>query len=158
MVLGLLRCEHAALDELRDEGVIARQLLDRAVAHQVAARVADVPDRDDPGVLVDERDRCDGAHPGRLRILDRALPDPPVRLLDQRDERVGSPYVPGPFLQRRGCELRRDLARAGSAHAVGDGEERWLADEGVLVPQAPPPGVGHGGCAPEPHRSSRSSV
>src|SRR4029450_10970475 len=45
-------------------------------------------------------------------------------------------------LQRCGGETRGELAGLGAPHSVGDGEERRLRDEGVLVVPAPPPGVG----------------
>ena len=57
-----------------------------------------------------------------------------VRLLDQILDAVLAAGVGAALLQRGRRETRRDLARLGAAHAVGDGEERRLADVGVLVP------------------------
>ena len=60
VVLGLLGRQLAAADELGDERVVVRDLLELAVADEVGARVADVADRDD--AVLDERERHRRAH------------------------------------------------------------------------------------------------
>ena len=134
MRLGLLARELAALQQLVHERVILGQLLELAAADEVGARVADVPDRH---LARPRRARRSSSSPCPTSAgsLVRALVDAAVRLLDQRRHllrrrtraRIG-------LLERRGGELRGDLARLRAAHAVGDGEERRRDDVRVLVP------------------------
>ena len=111
--LGLLGRELAAADELGDERVVVGQLLERAVAEQVGARVADVADRDASSV-VDERDGHRRAHPRGRGVVARALVDAAVRLLDQRRRRARSPPASPPsraLAERRGRERARRSRR-----------------------------------------------
>ncbi len=64
--LGRLGRQLAAPDELRDERVVVRQLLEVVVAQQVGARVADVAERDG-AVVLDERDGHRRPHAGGRR-------------------------------------------------------------------------------------------
>ena len=56
------------------------------------------------------------------------------------------------LLERGGREPRGELARLGAAHAVGDREQRRLADERVLVLQPPAARVGERARAADPSR------
>jgi hypothetical protein len=81
MALGLLGRELSAADELRDERMVLRELLELAVANPVRARVSDVTDPDD--ALLDEGKGHRRAHSGDGRVLGLAVVDAPVRFLDQ---------------------------------------------------------------------------
>ena len=136
--LGLLRRELAAADELGHERVVVGELLELAVAQQVRARVADVPDRDEV-VAADERDGHRRAHPGDGRVVRGPVVDAAVRLADQApDELLGLGRGDRLALRERARERGRgdrrgDLAGLRAAHPVRDGEEGRLADERVLV-------------------------
>jgi hypothetical protein len=82
--LRLLGRQPARPDELCDERVVLRQLVDLTVANQVRARVADVTDRDD--AVLEQRDRDRRPHARRVRVLACTLVHLAVRLLDQRDD------------------------------------------------------------------------
>ena len=140
MDLRLLLGELAGLQQLVDERVILRQLLHLLAAHEVGARVADVPDRD--GHPLDERDRHRRSHARGGGVGRGAVVDEAVRLLDERVDplRPLEPVGVAGF-ERRGGELRRDLAGLRAAHPVGDGEERRRDDVVVLVAAPPAPGV-----------------
>ncbi len=157
MRLRLLGRELAALHQLVDERVVLGELLHDAVAQQIRARVADVAERD--ACALDERGGDRRPHPGGGRIGVGALVDAAVRLLDQRDDALLAADRAGVgVLERRRSEPRRDLARLGAAHAVGDREERRGDDERVLV--APPlvAGVRLAADGADAHSSNLSSV
>jgi hypothetical protein len=137
--LGLLGREPPGANELGDEGVVLGQLVDLVVADEVGAGVSDVADRDDP--VLEQGDGNRRPHPRGVRVLTRTLVDLPVRLLDERNDTVLAAPVDG-LAERRGRDARRDLAAASTAHAVGDGEDRRVADPGVLVAAALPPRMG----------------
>jgi hypothetical protein len=73
MLLRLLRRELSRPDELPDERVVGCELLEDSVAEPVGAGVADVTDRDLPGVLVDEQRGDHGSHACGQRIFDACL-------------------------------------------------------------------------------------
>ena len=73
---------------------------------------------------------------------------------EQRRERLLAVRVGGPLLERRRGQPRRDLSRLRAADAVGDSEQRRVADERVLVLRAAPAGVREGACASDPHAST----
>ena len=158
MALGLLGREHATLHELGNERVVGRELLERAAAQEVRARVADVADGDLACRLVDERCGHRRTHAARRGIGDRALPDPAVRLLDERHDAVLALGLGAGFLEGGCGEPCRHLACPRAAHPVGDGEERRPEDVGVLVRTAPAPRVRGRGRAPDPHCCTWSSV
>jgi len=81
MLLRLLRRELSRPDELPDERVVGCELLEDSVAEPVGAGVADVTDRDLPGLLVDEQRGDHGSHACGQRIFERVLVDPVVRRL-----------------------------------------------------------------------------
>ena len=113
VALGLLRRQHAALHELRDERVVGRELLELAVAQEIRARVADVPDADGARRGVDERDGDGRPHARGRRVVERALPDAPVRLGDERDDALLAAGLAARLLERGGREAGRDLASRG---------------------------------------------
>ena len=157
--LGLLGCEDATLDELGDERVIGRELLEDTVSQQICARVSDVADRDGSPLRVDQGSRHRRSHPGGCGICERALPDAPVGLDDKRlHALLAARLVSCFFLECPGRQARCDLTGASPAHAVGDGEQRRLADEGILVSKPSAPRVGETRCAADPHRCTSSSV
>ncbi len=141
MHLGLGLRELAAPDELGDERVVVGELLEPAVAEDVGARVADVADRDRP-VLAEERDRHRRSHARGAGVVECALVDAPVRLLDELDHLgLAAGLVVAPLAQRSRGERGGDLAGLRAAHPVGDREERRVADERILVAAALPAGV-----------------
>ena len=104
VLLGLLGRQPPGADELADERVIGRQLLELAVSRAVGARVADVADRDGAGRLVDEQRRDDGSHAGGRRVVERVAVDPVVRLAEELGERRLALRIRAPLLERRGGE------------------------------------------------------
>ena len=111
----------------------------RPRAHEVRAGVAYVADHDVRGIH--ERDRQRGAHAGGLAVRARALVDAAVGLLHEAVDAVLGAAGPAVLTQGVRGQPRGDLAGLGAAHAVGDGEERRLDDEGVLVVPALAAGV-----------------
>ncbi len=159
MHLGLLRRELAPAHELGDERVVVGQLLEGAVAEHVRPRVADMADHDHAAVL-DPGDGHRRPHAGGGRILVRAFVDAEVRGLDQLDDVRGAAGTgaAGVLEQRVGGDRRGDFPGLRAAHAVGDREERRLADERVLVVPALPARVRVGEARDQPHRSNLRSV
>ena len=150
--LRLLLRELAGLQQLVHERVIVGELLHQLAADEVRARVADVADRD--GHPLDERDRHRRSHARGGGIGRGAVVDAAVRLLDERVDRfVPLEPVGVADLERRGGELRRDLAGLRAAHPVGDGEERRRDDVVVLVAAPPAPGVARDRVCPDRHLS-----
>src|ERR1700693_4834552 len=133
MDLRLLGREAAAPDELRDERVVFRQLLELAVADEVGTRVADMTEPDN--AVLDERDRDRRPHSRCIRVFGCPLEDALCGRLDEGDDTI-SPAPADVFSERGRGDAGGDLAAARAAHPVGDREERWPADPGVLV--APP--------------------
>ena len=111
-----------------------------------------------PARLVDEKRGHDRSHACCGRILERVAVDPVVGRLDERHERLLAERVGGALLERGGSEARGDLARLGAADAVGDREERRLADEGVLVLRTPATRVRERARAAGSHASTLRSV
>ena len=133
----------AALDKLRDDGMVARDLLQRLAADEIGAAVADVDDlravTDDHGG--DER----GAHAGvcgllagaaenRLVCGNAGVPHPAGRehrVLFTAGEQPSKPLQIGPGGQRGG-----QRAAVGAAHAVAhqkDGRPRRTKRDGFGV-------------------------
>ena len=129
--LGLLFGQLAALDELADERMIAREAGQLAVAQHVGARVADVGDRD--LALADVGRGDGGAHAARLRVGHGTVVDGAVRALDDVAQAVGGRTFGQPGRERLDGHLGRDLAGLRAAHAVGDDEQRRAHEEVVLV-------------------------
>src|SRR5919204_1075901 len=100
--------------------MVLGQLLELAVADQVGAGVADVPEHD--RVVLDQRDRHRRAHTGDGRILARALVDASVRLLDQVDDAALAAAGGDPTTYGAGGEARRELSGLSAAHSVGNRE------------------------------------
>ena len=163
-LLDLLLRQLAALDELVEDGVVFRDLLNDAAALEVDAAVADV--RDEPARPEDEQRGDRRAHAALLRIGLRLFVDARARALDrvlhQREHvlvrdargaaRAGHEVVQEVALaldllvDRTDGDGARDLACGVAAHAVGDHEERELLvdEEVVLIVLANAPHVGRG--------------
>ena len=140
MRLGLLGRELAAADELGDERVVVGQLLELAAADAVGARVADVADRDRRRRRRRARRSSSCPSPTRRRprsSAGRRGGSPPGSARRRAPRRRSSP---APSFERGRGEPRRDLAGLRAAHAVGDREQRRLADVRVLVAPALAPG------------------
>jgi hypothetical protein len=152
VVLGLLGGELPAADELRDERVVVRELLELAVAEDVGARVADVAEND--AAVLDQRYRHGRTHSGHVRVAAGTLVDAAVRLLHQGDDPLGAGAVDVVLLQGGRCEARCDLTRARAAHAVRDCEQRRLADVGVLVMPALPAWMRDDCCSRDSHAAN----
>jgi len=130
--------------------VVLGQLLERVVAYEVGARVADVADAN--GVAVEQRDGHRRAHARGGRVRAGALVHASVGLLDQPGDILFPGRFPFRMLNGGRREVRSDLAGLRTAHAVGDREQRRVADVRVLVPPPPPAGVGDRSCARQRHR------
>ena len=113
-------------------------------------------DRDD--AVLEERDRDRRAHAGRVRVLARPVVDLAVRLLDERDDPRLAAAVDR-LAERSRRHSRGDLSASCAAHAVGHGEERGMADPGVLVAPTLAARVGKAGAAAKSaHASNLRSV
>ena len=158
MDLRLLRREPARADEIGDERVVVGELLEAPVAEEVGAGVADVAD--DDARARDERGRDRRPHARRVRVARRPRVDATVRLLDDGAQaRLGVERVRlVEVAERARREPRRDLSRLGAPHPVGDGEQRGLADEGVLVAPAHAARVRQPRDGDELHATTRSVV
>ena len=112
--LGLFLGELAGLDELVHERLVARQLHELALAHEVAARVADLREEE---VVVDERRGGHRrAHPAARAIELGLLEDAQARGLDGAHEAPRELVA----LQRRGRRrARRPSARRGCRPRAG---------------------------------------
>src|SRR5207245_5966085 len=87
------------------------------------------------------------------------LRDTAVRLLDQRRHPLGARERAGiRFLERCRGELRCDLARLRTPHAVRHREERRRDHIGILVPTPLAAGVARSGVRADSHASNLSSV
>ena len=128
MVLRRLGSDLAAPLELRDQRVVAGDLLELAVAHAVGAAVADVAQAHLAVVDLGRRQRR--AHAAARLVGHRQVVDAPVRLPQDAGELcLGCLARLARSLERPGGDRRRHLARARAAHAVGDREERRLQHE-----------------------------
>ena len=145
---GLVAREPALALEGGDEAVVVGDLLELAVLEQVGARVADVDDGQAlVAVDVDERHRAQRrAHAGQVGVV--ASPPPTTASLARCTARTSSSVVgfvvprAEVLPQRAGRQLRRDLAAAVAAHAVGHDEQAVRDEERVLVVLAHPADVG----------------
>ena len=113
--------------------MVVGELLELPAAQPIRPGVADVPD--DERVARDKRGGDRRSHAGYLRVVCRALVDPPVRLLDDRREALLRIEVVRvvELAEGGGRQARGHLAGLGTAHAVRDREERGVDDEGILV-------------------------
>ena len=144
MLGGLLLGQLPAAHELVDERVVLGEALERPVAEQVRAAVADVGDRD-MGV-VDVGGGQGRAHPGPPAIRARALVDLLVGLAHALGQALlRAAGVGQPPLERLDRDPRGDLAGLGAAHPVGDHEHRRPRVRAVLVVPPLAAGVGLAG-------------
>ena len=153
MLLRLLAREPALAAQLLDQRVVAGQLAQLAVAHQVRAAVADVHDRH--LVVGDQRAGQRRAHAAAARS-----PLAPAR------RSGGWPScatrasccsgLPSSVRSLEGLrrDLRRDLAGLRAAHPVRDREDRRAREVGVLVGAPLAPGVGARRLVDDPQHDS----
>ena len=162
-ILGLLHGQHAAVDLLLQQRMVVRELLELFAAHPVAARVADVADRD--AIAAEHRGDDRRAHAGAFgpllgRFVDAFVRGGDLLLQQQRRVREACRHVNLRELAPR-FELRhhavgdhvdgdaaRDFAGVVAAHAVGEhGDARLGIDEhGVFVMRTNHAGMRQGGC------------
>jgi hypothetical protein len=134
VVLGLVRCELAGVDEVLDVGVVVGDLGEHVVAQQVRARV---PDVDEADLRTDEAQSGErGAHALEVLALLHRVGDPVIRLDDGVAQHAHQ-VVDAPILVQRlegaDDDLARHLARRVPAHAVGDRQQPRSGVDGVLV-------------------------
>ena len=123
--------------------MILRQLRQLIVAQKVGARVADVPDRHDASFH--QRDGHRRAHAASGGVLARVGVDATVCFADQLDGLLRRGKASELLLaQRLGGKPGSDLSGLCAPHSIGDGEERRLTDEGVLVSPPSAAGIGVG--------------
>ena len=133
---GLFRRELALADQLGDQRMVTGQLLDRAVADQIGAAVADVR-QESLGVADDQR-RAGGAHADALGVAVTVLVHDAVGGTQRADQIVQRRPVALTIRaqQRLDREPARDLAGTRAAHAVGDHQQRAaLAELGRALGQ-----------------------
>jgi hypothetical protein len=137
----------ALVDQALDEGVVAREPADLALAQEVGAAVADVADADLPAVEVQHGGGGAGAVERRLLVDD--LADPVVGAVQctaHPAEQLVGLHRPGGLLVELAQLLQRDAGGDVSAHraadAVADGEQPGAGVPGVLVVLADAPHVG----------------
>jgi hypothetical protein len=112
--------------------VVARDLLELAVAQPVRPAVADVTEA--YLLVVDLGGGERRAHPAARLVGHGEVVDAPVRLAqDARELRLGGRVRRACFLEGVGGDGRGDLARARAAHPVSDREERRPQHQRVLV-------------------------
>ena len=155
VVLGLARGDLPRPLQLGHQRVVAGELLELAVAQQVAAAVADVAEAHAVGA--DQRGGQRGAHaPARLLGL-REVVDPPVGGLgDLAQLALGLRGRAVHLVEGLDGYLRGDLAGLGPAHAVGHREHGRCLDERVLVGLALAAHVAQGGALGDGQRHNYS--
>ena len=132
MVLGRLRRDLAAALQLGHQRVIARELLELAVAQAVGAAVAHV--REAHLVAVDLGQRERGAHSAARLVRHREVVDAPVGLAhDVRQLRLRRLTRLGGALHGLHGHGRRHLTGLCPTHPVRHGEQRRIDDERILV-------------------------
>ena len=154
---GLVGGEAAAADQLADHGVVGGELLQRPVAQQVGAAVADVGELE-VAVAGDGGRGHGGAHAPQARVAGGLVDDGGVRLPDGGGQRLGGLGGVGEPAaveggQGRHRRRRGDLAALVAAEPVGDREHGPAAEVAVLVAGTGPTDVGSGEAA-QPHVAS----
>ena len=142
MLLGFLGRELPGSHELVDERVVARALLELAVAQAIQARVADVCDRQ--LALAQPGGRQRRAHSGQLLVGARQPVHALVGLGDEAREALLGGARPVGQAVVKGLDRgpRRDLAGLSATHAVGDDEQGRRCEGRVLVAAPLTAGVG----------------
>ncbi len=117
--LRLFLAQQAAVNELLDLGVIARNLRELAVAQQIAAAVA-APDAGEVGSVNHERDQRRAENGSGAGVRHRAqVGVDAYDLLFEFGEKLRGGDARRQRLQRRHDGSARDVAAAVAAHAVG---------------------------------------
>jgi hypothetical protein len=132
----LLHGEAAVADHLTDEGVVVAHLLERSVAQQIGAAVADVDEARRPVVQQERRQRR--AHARLLGVLRSALEHGRIGGLRRLEQRPAGGDLGG---ERLCGKAARHLPCVGAAHAVADDVQGRLHHEGVLVGVAVQPDI-----------------
>src|SRR4051794_16578272 len=144
----LLLGDPALVDQALHEGVVLGELGERVVAEQVATAVADVGDADPAAVEEGRGDRRTGAVERGI-LLDQ-LGDAVVGAVDRPGERFEH-VLRGRFVEpadRLDRGAAGDVTAGSAADPVGDDEQVWAREAGVLVVLADAPDVGQRGVAP----------
>ena len=132
VVLGRLRGDLAGPLELGHQRVVAGDLLELPVTHQVGPAVADVTQAHLAARDLGRRERR--AHAAMRLVARRQLVDAAVGLLENpRELRLRGLIGGAGLLEHARGQCRRDLPGARAAHAVGDAEERRREHGRVLV-------------------------
>jgi hypothetical protein len=149
MVARLLRREVAGVHLFLDVRVILGDLLQRAVAQKVHARVADLPDQILP--ITEHEHRRGRPHSLLVHFRDRALVDRAIRGLERRRDSLtdtGIRQAGRPQLARKNLNrhLARDFTSRMTAHSVGDDEQATLrvGEKIILISRPDHPDVGTG--------------
>ncbi|GMA35684.1 hypothetical protein GCM10025876_18880 [Demequina litorisediminis] len=144
VVLGIGRTEATGVHQVLHKVVVGGDLVERAVAQQVGARVADVRHRQRGASAQEGRHR--GAKARELWVVRCALDNLGVRLRDGVLEFVeGLVGAVRLAVERRQAPHRDrgcDVASRGAAHTVGDHQQVGTGEGGVLVVGAHQPHVG----------------
>ena len=154
---GLVGGEAAAADQLADHGVVGGELLQRPVAQEVGAAVADVGELE-VAVAGEGGRGHGGAHAPQARVAGGLVDDGGVRLPDGGGQRLGGLGGVGELAaveggQGRHRRRRGDLATLMAAEPVGHREHGPAAEVAVLVAGTGPTDVGSGEAA-QPHVAS----
>lgn len=121
----------ALLDEVGNEGVIARDALELVVVKEIRARIAHLCD--DGLVFVDEGGGEGRSHARFARTVLGAAQDGLVCLDDGCAKCLGARALGSMGFHGGHGDLARDLAGLVSAHAVCDDEERAFYQVAVLI-------------------------
>ena len=143
VVLRVGRAEASRVDQVLDEGVVGRHLLEHTVPEQVRARVADVRHRD--GVARPKQSRHRRSEPAEFGVVAGAAHDLRVGPRDRRLERLERLILPERLGVESGERADRDRGRdvpaGGTAHSVRDDEEVRTGVRGVLIVLADEPDI-----------------
>jgi len=139
---GLLTGHVARFDLLPDFGVVFGDLAELAIAQQIGAAVARVPDRQD--ALLENGGDAGGSHAAQFRLLDLLVPDVAIGAEDAASHQAGRIRRSAVAFRQRfqhdiGQRFRhdggRDIAPASAAHAVRDDDQRVERIEKVRTAQ-----------------------
>ena len=139
MPLGLGWCQGAAAHELAHERMVVGQLLQAPGPKQIRARVADVPEHQ--GITIEHGCGDRGAHAEQRGVVLGGGVNPQVDVLNGMGQGL---FAALQSMEGGDRHCASDLARARTAHPVGDSKDGVREHERILVRLANLPNVAAG--------------